>query len=121
MKQNLKPEDANKLTDLMRESEFRMAPLEVQKQVSKLARASGATREEAQQLGQTMAGYWQQGLDEATRYGVDFTNEVFYKFADERQIEQLLHLKGWMPFHVWATRNIPFYAATLAQNPWLVR
>ena len=121
LRQNLKPEDAKKFDSLLRDSEYRMPATEVQAQVTKLARASGSTREEAAALGAQMGGYWQQGLDEATRYGVDFTNQVFYKFSDERQIEQLLHLKGWLPFHVWATRNIPHYAETLAQNPWLVR
>lgn len=64
---------------------------------------------------------WQSNLGEASRRGGEIATEIHLPLGDERVFEQKLGLKYWFPFHVWAVRNVPFYAQTLAENPWLLR
>ncbi|CCF85414.1 hypothetical protein NITHO_4930006 [Nitrolancea hollandica Lb] len=64
---------------------------------------------------------WGRGLDEASEIGEEAATRIHFDYGDERAIEAKLHLRAWFPFHTWATRNIPFYLQTLAENPWLLR
>jgi hypothetical protein len=64
---------------------------------------------------------WRRGLDEASQRGVDMSNKIHFPIEDERVIEERLRLSSWLPFHWWATRNIPFYLDTLAANPLILR
>jgi hypothetical protein len=68
-----------------------------------------------------ISNLWRVGIDEASLAGEDLAIKVHFQFADERVIEDKLKLRHILPFHIWATRNIPFYIETIAQNPQIVR
>lgn len=81
-----------------------------------MARARGASTEAANSLADT----WQRAVDDASRYGVDMSNKVHFDYSKTYNIEDKLFLRKFLPFHFFATRNLPFYLETLAANPVLV-
>lgn len=86
-----------------------------------LMRRSILTHTGDAEFAQSMADVWNRGLSEASTEGIRIANLVHFDVTDERQIEADLRLKDWVPFHFWATRNIPFYFQTFAQHPELMR
>lgn len=80
--------------------------------------AKGGSAEQATEL----STLWSRGLNEASDRGREFSNAVYFNYSsDVRNIEETLRLYQFLPFHFWATRNIPFYLDTLAANPELAR
>lgn len=80
--------------------------------------AKGGTAEQATEL----STLWSRGLNEASDRGREFSNAVYFNYSsDIRNIEESLKAFQFLPFHFWATRNIPFYLDTLAANPELAR
>ena len=73
------------------------------------------------ELASDIASMWKSGLDEGSQYGENLANKIHFQIGDERNIEAALKLRHILPFHTWATRNIPFYLQTLAANPWIYR
>lgn len=63
---------------------------------------------------------WATAVDNSTHVGVDFANKVQLDFETAYNIEDKLFLSKWLPFHFFATRNIPFYLETLAAHPEIV-
>jgi hypothetical protein len=78
---------------------------------------AGGTPEVANNL----AGIWHRGLLEASQRGIEAANRVHFDILDQKVVEEKLRIKSWAPFHFWATRNVPYYAQTLAQHPWMLR
>lgn len=87
------------------------------RQVRDLIRTRGGSDALADELAQV----WRQGTMEASAHGEKLALDIQLDFLDERELERVLHLRTWLPFHTWATRNIPFYLQTAVHNPWLVR
>jgi hypothetical protein len=58
---------------------------------------------------------------EASKKGEDLANKVHFNVLDERNIEAWTHMRSIMPFQLWATRNLAYYTATMAQHPWMLR
>jgi hypothetical protein len=86
-------------------------------QLGELLRRVGATPDQVA----VIQGTWKRAIDEASLAGEDLAKKIFFDYDDERNIEALLGIRAWAPFHFWATRNIPFYLETLSQHPWLLR
>jgi len=78
---------------------------------------AGAGEATAQQLG----AVWQRNLLSASQAGEAAANRVHFDLTDERNIEKWLQVRKWLPFHFWATRNLPYYVQTMAQHPWMLR
>ena len=81
--------------------------------VRRVALHRGATTEQADAI----ATMWGRQLDEASTAGVQMSNNIHFAMNKEYKIEERLKLRGWMPFHFFATRNLPFYLETLATHP----
>lgn len=76
----------------------------------------GASLEQSQQAAQLWSGV----VDQASQQGAGLAQRIHFDFDATYAIEDKLHLRSWMPFHFFATRNVPFYLETLAANPQLV-
>jgi len=85
--------------------------------LAQLLRAKGATPDQVA----VVQAAWQRAIDEASARGEDLAKKLFFDYGDERNIERWIGIRGWAPFHFWATRNIPFYLETLGQHPWILR
>lgn len=53
----------------------------------------------------------------ASKSGVDFANHIHFDYAARNNLDTLVGKV--LPFHFWASRNIPFYMEHLAENPLL--
>jgi len=71
------------------------------------------------QLANALGYRWKQYMNEAAQAGIKESNRVHFDYSDIRNIDELLNKVTF--FHFWSTRNIPFYAKTFAENPWLLR
>jgi hypothetical protein len=60
------------------------------------------------------------GIAEADRVGTQKAYQIFFDYEDVTRLEQELGLNFWLPFHYWATRNVPFYLDTLSSHPRLL-
>lgn len=72
-------------------------------------------------LASRIAGIWHDGVTEGLKLGEEFANRLHIDYSDTRVIDEKLQLRRMLTFHMWATRNIPFYLTALSQNPWLIR
>lgn len=71
------------------------------------------------QLANALGYRWKGYANEAVQAGIKESNRVHFDYSDIRNIDELLNKVTF--FHFWSTRNIPFYAKTFAENPWLLR
>jgi hypothetical protein len=81
-----------------------------------IAQRFGAGAAQAEELATMVRA----GIAEADRLGQMEAYRIFFDYQDVRRIEKELGLNAWLPFHYWATRNIPFYLDTLASHPRLL-
>jgi hypothetical protein len=63
---------------------------------------------------------WKNAIDQASIDGVAMSNKVHFDFEKTYAIEDKLMLRKFLPFHFFATRNLPFYLETLAAHPEVV-
>jgi hypothetical protein len=66
------------------------------------------------------ASLWSNLVNQASQQGADLANKVHFNFDQTYAFEEALHLRTWLPFHFFATRNLPFYLETVAANPQLL-
>lgn len=85
-------------------------------QLRGLAQKHGASTEQASMFARS----WADAVGQGSQNGINMSNKVHFDFDKTYNIEDKLFLKKWMPFHFFATRNIPFYMETLANRPELV-
>lgn len=110
----LPEEDATNLINLARQQSYRLTPEQIRGMVRQAAPG-------ADDVAEHLVVWWQRSLNEASREAADQSRRIHFPIGDERVIEEKLKLRHWLPFHVWATRNVPYYVETLAHNPWLLR
>jgi hypothetical protein len=69
----------------------------------------------------SLGAFWQRAVHGASREGEAAAQRVHFNHLDERVIEEKLHIRSWAPFYFWASRNLPYFAETMAQHPWTLR
>ena len=62
---------------------------------------------------------WHRVINEAINDGTRMANRVHFDYTDIRRIDEWL--QHFTLFHFWASRNLPYYAATFAEKPYLAR
>ena len=77
---------------------------------------AGVNRNRAEELVTVLRA----GIAEADRVGTQKAYQIFFDYEDVTRLEQELGLNFWLPFHYWATRNVPFYLDTLSSHPRLL-
>lgn len=75
----------------------------------------------ADDVSRHLSTWWTTETTAASRHASEQATRVHFPIGDQRVIEEKLKLEHILPFHVWATRNVPYYTQTLAHNPWLLR
>lgn len=71
--------------------------------------------------GQRLAQLWSTQLEQASNYGATISDRIHFDYDNVSQLEENLKLPFFVPFHFFATRNLPFYLETLAADPLLLR
>ncbi len=82
--------------------------------VARILRKAGA-RAAAAEAG---ANEWRTILANGDEAGARLADHINFNYTDTTNLDEAL--RKILPFHLWATRNIPFYAEHLAENPALL-
>lgn len=59
--------------------------------------------------------HWRNMLSDLTDEGVAASNHIHFDYADRNNLDRFV--SKVMPFHFWASRNLPFYMEHLAEKP----
>lgn len=85
-------------------------------QVHKFVISQGGSAAAANEL----SNAWRTAVENASQTGMDFARKTHLDYETSYNIESALFLKSWMPFHFFATRNLPWYLEQLASHPEMV-
>lgn len=94
-------------------NEFEVSAVDISTRI----RQVGGSEDAAAELGTI----WNRGIAEASSEGSKLAKDNFFDYTMRTNIEEKFKFHYWLPFHYWATRNIPYYIETFAEHPNLMK
>jgi hypothetical protein len=104
------PRKADAVRQALLASEGMLSPDDVARLVTK----NGGSKASAE----AAANEWRTILARGDEAGAQLADHINFNYTDTTNLDEAL--RKILPFHFWATRNIPFYAEHLAENPALL-